>query len=186
MKLTDWMIKLFIKCGWLRISPFDPKLVNPNSIDVRLGDKLSEVRSVNMNSRAYPIDPLKANTFFTSELYWDGDGAFRLAPHRSVIGCLAEDIALPRWICSEIRGKSSLGRLFIDNSSVAGWIDAGWSGVLTIEIQNNSNNHILLTKGMKIGQVIFNLTLPCWKHYGERVTSKYQNQTPGQGSKGIG
>lgn len=181
MKLTDWMIKLFVKFGWLRISPFDPSLVNPNSIDVRLGRKLARVLpAVHWNT---PIDPLNPNTFITSDLGFDGH--YILAPHSSVIGCLAEDIQLPRWLCAEIRGKSSLGRLFIDNSSVAGWIDAGWSGVLTIEIQNNSNNYVRLTEGMKIGQVIFNLTLPCWKHYGERVTSKYQNQKPGQGSKGI-
>jgi len=38
MILVDWQIKDRIERGFIKIDPYDPKFVQPNSLDIRLGD----------------------------------------------------------------------------------------------------------------------------------------------------
>ena len=38
MILVDWEISDHIKRGYLKIDPFDPALIQPNSLDIRLGN----------------------------------------------------------------------------------------------------------------------------------------------------
>ena len=38
MILVDWEIADHIKRGYIGIDPFDPALVQPNSLDIRLGN----------------------------------------------------------------------------------------------------------------------------------------------------
>jgi deoxycytidine triphosphate deaminase len=74
--------------------------------------------------------------------------------------------------------NSSLGRLGLLIHSTAGFIDAGFSGHITLELSNVANLPITLYPGMKIGQVSFlRMTTPADVPYGSsRVGSKYQGQ----------
>jgi len=179
MILVDHQIRHEIAQGRIKITPFDDSLINPSSMDVRLGDTFSIVE------RCLPmeIDPLDYRSF-TTRVIRSGIPVY-IDPKGFLICHLLEDITLPKDISCKIMGKSSLGRLGIENSSCAGWVDPGWSGVLTIELFNYSDKYIKLTPGMKIGQLIFFKHVPCEVGYGEKITSKYQNQLPGQGSLGI-
>ncbi len=59
--------------------------------------------------------------------------------------------------------------------STAGFVDAGWSGHLTLELSNVANLPITIYPGMKIGQLcVFQMTSPAERPYGE--TGKYQGQ----------
>jgi dCTP deaminase len=62
--------------------------------------------------------------------------------------------------------------------STAGFVDAGWSGHLTLELSNVANLPIAIYPGMKIGQISFiRMTSPAERPYGSRETrSKYQGQ----------
>lgn len=185
MILTDSEIKAEIMTGRMTVTPYDQSLVNPTSLDVRLGNKFTTVHAVSPGGRIVHnglVDPTDKTTF-TSLL--QTEESFILHPRMFVLGCLLEDITLPKNISCKVLGKSSLGRLGIENSSCAGWVDAGWSGVLTIELFNYSDNPIKLTAGMKIGQLIFMKHKDVSKGYGEISTSKYFKQEAGQGSKGI-
>jgi dCTP deaminase len=68
------------------------------------------------------------------------------------------------------------GGVFVSNT--AGFIDAGFSGYLTLELSNVANLPITLYPGMKIGQVSFlRMTTPADVPYGSAgVGSKYQGQ----------
>jgi dCTP deaminase len=68
------------------------------------------------------------------------------------------------------------GGVFVSNT--AGFIDAGFSGHITLELSNVANLPITLYPGMKIGQVSFlRMTTPADVPYGSaRVGSKYQGQ----------
>lgn len=68
------------------------------------------------------------------------------------------------------------GGVFVSNT--AGFVDAGWSGHLTLELSNVANLPITLYPGMKIGQLaFFPLTSPAEHPYGSaEVGSKYQGQ----------
>lgn len=68
------------------------------------------------------------------------------------------------------------GGVFVSNT--AGFVDAGWTGHLTLELSNVANLPITLYPGMKIGQLaFFPLTSPAEHPYGSvEVGSKYQGQ----------
>jgi dCTP deaminase len=68
------------------------------------------------------------------------------------------------------------GGVFVSNT--AGFVDAGWSGYLTLELSNVANLPITLYPGMKIGQLaFFQLDRPAERPYGSsELGSKYQGQ----------
>jgi dCTP deaminase len=107
----------------------------------------------------------------------DGD-AFILHPGEFVLGSTSERVTLPDDLVARIEGKSSLGRLGLLIHSTAGFVDAGFSGHITLELSNVANLPITLYPGMKIGQVSFlRMTTPADVPYGSaRVGSKYQGQ----------
>ena len=74
--------------------------------------------------------------------------------------------------------NSSLGRLGLLTHSTAGFVDAGFSGHLTLELSNVANLPITLYPTMKIGQIsFFRMTTPADVPYGSaEVGSKYQGQ----------
>lgn len=69
------------------------------------------------------------------------------------------------------------GGVFVSNT--AGFVDAGWSGHLTLELSNVANLPITLYPGMKIGQLaFFQLTSPAQHPYGSaEIGSKYHGQS---------
>ncbi len=79
---------------------------------------------------------------------------------------------------ARIEGKELLGRLGLLIHSTAGFIDAGFSGHITLELSNVASLPITLYPGMKIGQVSFlRMTTPADVPYGSSaVGSKYQGQ----------
>jgi deoxycytidine triphosphate deaminase len=74
--------------------------------------------------------------------------------------------------------NSSLGRLGLLTHSTAGFIDAGFTGHVTLELSNVATLPIKLWPGMKIGQLcFFRLSSPAETPYGSAATgSRYQGQ----------
>lgn len=74
--------------------------------------------------------------------------------------------------------NSSLGRLGLLTHSTAGFIDAGFSGHVTLELSNVATLPIKLWPGMKIGQLcFFQLSSPAEFPYGSaEYGSRYQGQ----------
>ena len=79
---------------------------------------------------------------------------------------------------ARLEGKSSLGRLGLLIHSTAGFVDAGFSGKLTLELSNVANLPITIYEGMPIGQVSFmRMDGPVERPYGSSAAgSKYQGQ----------
>ena len=94
------------------------------------------------------------------------------------LGTTVERIALPDDVVGRLEGKSSLGRLGLLIHSTAGYVDPGWDGRLTLELSNVANLPIVLTPGMKIGQLfLFRLSSPAEHPYGsEKYGPRYQGQ----------
>jgi dCTP deaminase len=124
------------------------------------------------------IDVRKDLSDLTQEVEIAEGDAFILHPGEFVLGSTSERISVPDDIVARIEGKSSLGRLGLLIHSTAGFIDAGFSGHITLELSNVANLPITLYPGMKIGQVSFlQMTTPADVPYGSsRVGSKYQGQ----------
>ena len=174
MILSDIAIRAALEKGRIRIDPFDPAMVQPSSVDVRV-DRYFRV----FESHRYGfIDPKSPQPDLTSEIQTDVDQPFVLHPGEFVLGSTLERIAVPDDLVGRVEGKSSLGRLGLLIHSTAGFIDAGFDGHITLELANVASLPITLYPGMKIGQVSFmRMTTPAEHPYGRGAQgSKYQGQ----------
>ncbi|MEU4296562.1 dCTP deaminase [Kitasatospora aureofaciens] len=174
MLLSDKDIRTEIDLGRVVIDPFDPAMIQPSSIDVRL-DRFFRV----FENHKYPhIDPSEEQPDLTRLVEPDGDEPFILHPGEFVLASTYEVITLPEDVASRLEGKSSLGRLGLLTHSTAGFIDPGFSGHVTLELSNVATLPIKLYPGMKIGQLcLFRLSSPSEHPYGsERYGSRYQGQ----------
>src|SRR6187397_280312 len=175
MVLSDRAIRRLIEAGRIGIDPYDPALMQPSSLDVRV-DRLFRVFR---NSR-YPYIDVKAEQDDLTELVEVSDEEpFILHPGEFVLGQTLERVSLPDDLVARLEGKSSLGRLGLLIHSTAGFVDAGLVGNLTLELSNVANLPITIYHGMPIGQISFmRMDGPVENAYGAREAgSKYQGQT---------
>jgi dCTP deaminase len=172
--LSDRDLRAEIDAGRLGIEPFDEKLLQPSSIDVRL-DRFFRVF---VNTKYTHIDPSLQQDELTSLVEPDGDEPFVLHPGEFVLGSTFEQLTLPDDLAGRLEGKSSLGRLGLLTHSTAGFIDPGFTGHITLELSNVANLPIILWPGMKIGQLcLFRLSSPAEYPYGsQQAGSRYQGQ----------
>ncbi|GAA0952776.1 dCTP deaminase [Nonomuraea longicatena] len=172
--LSDRDIVAEIDKGRLSLDPFDPEMIQPSSIDVRL-DRFFRV----FENHRYPhIDPSTEQADLTRLVEPDSEDPFILHPGEFVLASTYEVITLPDDLASRLEGKSSLGRLGLLTHSTAGFIDPGFSGHVTLELSNVATLPIKLWPGMKIGQLcVFRLSSPAEHPYGtEKYGSRYQGQ----------
>lgn len=160
--------------GHLGIDPFEPSLVQPSSIDVRM-DRFFRVFN---NSKYTHIDPKTQQDELTTLVEVEVDEPFVLHPGEFVLSSTLEQFVLPSDLAGRLEGKSSLGRLGLLTHSTAGFIDPGFNGHITLELSNVANLPIMLWPNMKVGQLaIFNMTSPAEVPYGSgSLGSKYQGQ----------
>ena len=174
MLLSDRDIRAELVAGRVVLDPYDPIMVQPSSVDVRM-DKFFRV----FENHRYPhIDPAEEQPELTREVVPEGDEPFILHPGEFVLASTYEVITLPDDLAGRLEGKSSLGRLGLLTHSTAGWIDPGFSGHVTLELSNVATLPIKLWPGMKIGQLCFiKLSSPAEKPYGStEYSSRYQGQ----------
>ncbi len=174
MILSDRSIREAIEAGRIGIDPFDPGLVQPSSIDVRLDRRFLVFRNT---KRAY-IDP-KEPAEDLMELIEVGAGeAMYIHPSEFLLGSTVERVRVPDDLVARLEGRSSLGRLGIVIHSTAGYIDPAFEGHITLEISNLANLPIALYPGMRIGQISFiQMTTPAERPYGPGRGSKYSGQS---------
>jgi len=172
--LSDRDIKEQISAKRVAIEPFDPAMIQPSSVDVRL-DRFFRVFE---NHKYSEIDPSVEQPELTRELEVAADEHFILHPGEFVLASTYEVITLPDDIAGRLEGKSSLGRLGLLTHSTAGFIDPGFSGHITLELSNVANLPVKLLPGMKIGQLcLIKLSSPAEHPYGSALYgSRYQGQ----------
>lgn len=174
MLLSDRDIRAQVDAGRIGLDPWDPSMVQPSSVDVRL-DRFFRIFE---NHRYDSIDPAADQSELTRLVEVAPDAAFVLHPGEFALGATWEYVSLPDDIAARLEGKSSLGRLGLLTHSTAGFIDPGFNGHVTLELSNMATLPIKLYPGMKIGQLCyFQLSSPAVAPYGSAATgSRYQGQ----------
>jgi dCTP deaminase len=172
--LSDRDIRAEIKGGRVKVEPFNEKMIQPSSVDVRL-DRFFRVFE---NHKYSVIDPSIEQSELTREVAVNPDEHFILHPGEFVLASTYEVISLSDDIAGRLEGKSSLGRLGLLTHSTAGFIDPGFSGHITLELSNVANLPVKLFPGMKIGQLcLIKLSSTAEHPYGSQVYgSRYQGQ----------
>lgn len=148
------------------------EFVNPASVDIRVGSQLVEEVAPHGSTEAkWKIVDLTATR---------DTQAYKLEPGRFVLAATYEYITVPNGYAVELRLKSSRAREGY-NHSLAFWVDPGWAGILTMEIQNITRWHTLpLWYGMRFAQLIVHqLDSPATYPY----QGKYQNADGAEGAK---
>jgi dCTP deaminase len=186
--LSDASIRGLIADGRIKIDPWDDGMVQPASVDLKLGPSFR----VFHNFRVESIDLLDPPTNLTEHVTIEADEPFVIHPGEFVLGRTEEYVELPDDIVARIEGKSSLGRLGLIVHATAGFVDPGFKGTLTLEITNLTRVPIKLWAGKPIAQLSFmTLDRPAERPYGhpdlgshyhgqvEATESRYGSRPPG-------
>jgi dCTP deaminase len=175
MVLSDRDIRAAIDAQRIVIEPFDPRSLQPASVDIHLDAQFRVFRS----TRHAFIDLAKGVDDITELVRVEDGERFILHPGEFALGSTLERLRLADDIVSRVEGKSSLGRLGLLIHSTAGFVDPGWDGHLTLELSNVNTIPITLYPRMRIGQLsFFQLSSPAERPYGSAgLGSSYQGQS---------
>ena len=172
--LSDGTILDYVQSGRIKIDPWDPKMVQPASVDLRLGDSFR----VFHNHRATAIDLRDPPANLTEEVVVPPGEPFVIHPGEFCLGRTLEWVQIPHDIVARIEGKSSLGRLGLIVHATAGFCDPGFEGTLTLELNNLTRVPIRLYPDLPIAQLSFmTLDRAAQRPYGSPgLGSHYQGQ----------
>ena len=117
--LSDGTIRRLVEEGHLRIDPWDPSMVQPASIDLRLGGSFR----VFHNHKIKAIDLAAPPSDLTEHVLVENEGEFVIHPTEFVLGRTAEVVGLPDDVVARIEGKA----LALDTPvpSPSGWTTMG-------------------------------------------------------------
>lgn len=157
MILTGPQIRAEVKSGNIKVEPFYPEQLNPNSYNFRLGRTLKKYKN-------YELDAYKENPTVSWEM---GDDGYVLQPKELVLGHIEEKIGSDIYV-PIIKGRSSIGRLGIFIVITADLVDQGAYGQWTMML--SVVQPVRVYPGMLIGQMTF------WLPYGKPMLydGKYQ------------
>ncbi|MCA9308514.1 dCTP deaminase [candidate division WWE3 bacterium] len=170
--------------GNIIIEPYNEKNLSNASYDVRLGkyyyrQKVLTTRSQVLNpfheesakelyakvEEALPVEKFKSQINQYHNLNSD-ELIILISPGETILAHTIEFIGgkngtkdLPA-VTTEMRARSSMGRIGITVCKCAGWGDIGYVNRWTMEITNVSAETIPLPVGMRIAQIIFHETIP--------------------------
>ena len=127
-----------------RITPWDDTLVQPASLDVRLGPGVK-----------VPVRPTELIVGTDAPEYVEGTLPYTLMPGGFALFHTVETFTFPSYVAGKFEGKSGLGRMGLMTHVTAGFIDPGFEGQLTLELHNVGPYSLILNENIKIGQVAF-------------------------------
>lgn len=161
-----------IKSGNIIIEPFESKLLNTNSYDVRLGEWYC------LQQNNHPDKAIRYNTEDGQKFMWNQpikakSGIIAVDSGETILAHTEEIIGGRNIITTEMRAKSTTGRYGLSVCKCAGLGDVGFISRWTMEITNHSNFCIWIPVGEPIAQIIF--------HKVEPPASEYKGRY-GQGS----
>lgn len=157
MILTGQEIRKNVKEKKIIIDGFDEKLLNPNSYNFTLSNKLLVYKNFVLDA--------KANN--EVEEVTIPESGYTLANNIIYLGCTQEVIGSDYFV-PIIRGRSSIGRLGLFVNITSDLIDIGAIGRITLQL--NAVQPMIVYPGMQVGQVTF------WKPLGNITTYKGRYQ----------
>ena len=172
--LSDGTILRLVEEGRIRIDPWDPALVQPASVDLRLGDTFR----VFHNHRISAIDLRDPPANLTEEVEIADDEAFVIHPGEFCLGRTLEWVELPDDVVARIEGKSSLGRLGPDRPCDRRLLRSRLEGHADARAQQLDARADQALAGLLIAQLSFmSLDRPAERPYGSaELGSHYQGQ----------
>ncbi|MBD3250035.1 MAG: dCTP deaminase [Candidatus Pacebacteria bacterium] len=139
----------------IEITPFDPQMIGPASIDFHLGNQFRYFET-NNTPTLYHVDNQADYQQITK--LTTVDDYFMIQPQQMVLGITQERLKLSSNLCAWIEGRSSIGRLGLTVHITAGFIQPGVNNQQVLEIFNSAPIPLALHPGTKICQLVFQET----------------------------
>lgn len=156
--------------------------VGPASIDLRLGYSFGVLDT--RNTRFIDTRNMDLYQNVTEEKTATAEDGIVIHPGEFVLGATLETVNVPANLVARIEGRSSYARLGIIPHAAAGYLDPGFEGQVTLEIQNLGNVPVTMYPEDRVCQVAFEtLTSPAETPYGDKKDSKYMGQEGATGSR---
>jgi dCTP deaminase len=170
MILPDFHIRELAAAGCVK--PFDPHLVNPASIDLRLAPTILIESVVGPGLVHFDLgDHTEAEPYL-------------LRPGQFILAATAERITMPTHLAGQVQLKSTVARQGLEHL-MAGWIDPGFSGTITLELHNSRQlQAVPIWPGMRVAQlVLLRMLEPPQRSYA--LTGRYNGQQLPTGPRAI-
>jgi len=182
MRLCDTDIEKWLNEKKLIIKPYPKKnLINGITVDIHLSNKFRifhdhTTSCIDINSsRAKTV--LNLDKIMSSETIFSKEKPFFLKPGSLALFSTLENIILPNNLVGWLDGRSSLARLGLMIHVTSHRIDPGWNGNIVLEIFNAGKLTLVLTPGIKIAALSFELlSKSVIRPYNSRRESKYKSQ----------
>lgn len=100
------------------------------------------------------------------------EGSVILDPGDVCLVATNEKVCMPSYLCAHLFTRSTIGRCFL-NHQLAGWIDPGFHGAITLEFKNDSPIPVELRAGDRLIQLVVTECDPTDRVY----DGKYQFDT---------
>lgn len=148
--LTRPELLRLIEAGEIVIEPFDPALVGPASIDLRLG---REFRVFQPAREIFHVTD-EADHRSVTELV-QVDDSFLLLPGQAVLGITEERVTLPDYVCGWIQGRSRFARVGLMVHVTANFMQPGIVRTRQVLEMNNAGPiPLAIHPGTAICQII--------------------------------
>ena len=148
----------------ITITPFDPKLLNPNSYNLRLASEI-------MTYKEFPLDMKKDNPVEKFTIPTEG---LLLEPGRLYLARTMEHTETKNLV-PMLEGRSSVGRLGLYVHVTAGFGDVGFAGFWTLEM--HCVHPIRVYAGVQICQIFY--------HSVEGEITEYKKSGKYQSNQGV-
>ncbi len=174
--LSRLAIKYQLEAGNIIISPYDERSLGTMSYDVRLGHNFfRETRRTSGDAAILnPFDEIHIRRYWgkaclpiVAGQYMDehsvslkgirrNDQLIILDPGETILAHTIEFIGGRNCVSTEMRARSSMGRIGITVCKCAGWGDLGYIARWTMEMTNHMREtSVILVVGMRVAQIIF-------------------------------
>lgn len=178
MILSDAEIRELIEQGSIYVPtdnhPIDLELqLGPSSLDLRLSPEVLLFDNHAMRL----IDLTDTTPPRMRRVQIDEKEGFVLHPGEFVLGSTVEAVKVPGDLVARLEGRSSMGRLGLVIHATAGFIDPGFEGQITLEMQNIGSQPLLLRPFQRISQLCFmRMSKPAETPYHKKKDNKYHGQ----------
>jgi hypothetical protein len=146
--LSDADLRKELEAGRLVLDPWDPAMLQPSSVDVRL-DRFFRVFQ---NSRYTHIDPMLQQDELTTEVEPDGDDPFVLHPGEFVLGSTFETVGLPDDLAAAGGQSPAIGTPVPTIAAGGRWVHCG-SVILFSEWTGTRRRSLPRPRSCRVGPV---------------------------------
>mgnify|MGYP000117778092 CR=1 FL=1 len=152
MILTDRDIREFMRLGKIRFEPeIKPDQIGPGSVDLTLSNKFwkfkEDIGLIDLSRMRFEdiVEEVVADEIV-------------IPPHGIILGMTYEKIYVDEDVCGWIEGRSRYARMGLAIHSASGFIHPGSHNHQILEISNMTSHPIKLKAGMRVVQIVFQLT----------------------------